>query len=291
MTAAGIAGSHPLSVCPWACRPDRHLHHRHHNIFVRGGGVGCRVGGFGWSMEVAPSHLPSPRRTCVPGPLATFGSGCFLCFVGPCDSLGTCTCCGVCRGRLPWGLCLPLSLSLFTTVPGAPCSPNSPLPPPLLTPHWPPVAETRAHEEKFKPHCCRRPTYSFRGGTNRSARAVSLGGGRARAPAGWCCLLVTPPARFPHPTVCLLLSQRGRTSRSRPTSAKWWDPRFPWDWERRGEQPSHPYFLTTRLSHTHTHAPCILSVCTSWRCDARGGAEAALVIPWTWCDGRVYGAS
>lgn len=41
-----------------------------------------------WSMEELPasSHLPLPRSTNVPDPVATFDSGCFFLMYGPCDS-------------------------------------------------------------------------------------------------------------------------------------------------------------------------------------------------------------
>lgn len=74
VAAAVVAGSHPLSVCPRACRPDRHLHRRLHlYLFVRERGWVCLV-----DEGAASSHLPSPRCTCVPGPPATCDSGCFL---------------------------------------------------------------------------------------------------------------------------------------------------------------------------------------------------------------------
>lgn len=83
-----------------------------------------------WSMAELPasSHLPLPRSTCVPGPVATFGSGCFLCTALVTRSTTTC---GDCCGRFPEALCLPPSLSLFLTVP-APARPT-PHPPPLAT--------------------------------------------------------------------------------------------------------------------------------------------------------------
>lgn len=107
------------------------------------------------------------------------------------------------------------------------------------------------------------------------------GGGRAHAPrAGCCCLFVTPPARFPPRRVCACSLFRPPFRRHGCWAGGIRVFRGPGTEERRAAT-SHPYFLSTRKSQTHTRPLYLLFAC---RVAARRaeGAAAALITPWTW---------
>lgn len=117
---------------------------------------------------------------------------------------------------------------------------------------------------------------TLRGSTNRSARTVSPAGGRARAPsAGWRCLLFTPRAR----RVCACSWCRPHVRRYGCWGGEIRVFRGPGKEERRAAI-SHPYFLTTRLSQTHT---CPWYPLCARRVAARRarGAAVAPITPWT----------
>lgn len=165
--------------------------------------------------------------------------------------------CGDCRGRLPGALCLSPSLSLFLTVP----TPARPTPHP---PRWQPEAETRTRGGNSSLFCCGHPTYSARQYEPQCTDCLA-GGGASTCAQRWVALPFVHPTS--PPCVCLLLVPSSRPSLR---LLGWWDPRFPWAWER-GEACS---YLTPVLPH-HTPEPDTHVPLVSARCTPCGGATRA----------------
>lgn len=177
--------------------------------------------------------------------------------------------CGDCRGRLPGALCLSPSLSLFLTVP----TPARPTPHP---PRWQPEAETRTRGGNSSLFCCGHPTYSARQYEPQCTDCLA-GGGASTCAQRWVALPFVHPTS--PPCVCLLLVPSSRPSLR---LLGWWDPRFPWAWER-GEACS---YLTPVLPHhtpePDTHVPLVSALCTPCVAARRArGAAVAPITPWT----------